>query len=486
MSSVLFFSLGCFCALALFVGAPAPAVAGDLVPAGASARLHIGTPVFAIAFAPHGKFLVSGSDNGDLRMWETHTGRPVRRYVGHHGGVKAVALTPNGQILASGGADGTVRLWDIADARELRRLNGHEGGVEAVACAPDGKLLASAGHDNMVRLWRISDGKELHQLKGHEQVVRALAFAPDGQVLASGSHDRTLRLWKLSAADEWRRFWTPGWIYSVAFTRDGKVVASGGRDQTIRLWNVPSGRRISSLGGFDGPIGGVAFVGGGRTIATGTEDRKVRLWQLDSRRLRAVLGGHRGAVLTLAVAPGGKTLASADASGMILVWELESLDFLWLDLGSMDDSVGREVAAKLAAAPAAVAFLEKRLQALLERTFHVDLLIQDLSSEQFAVRLRATHELEKLGMSAESALRQALAETLPLESHRRIEQLLGKLLASDEELRYSERLRISRAVAVLERIGNSEARRVLQRVAEGPSGARFTREARAAMARLSK
>jgi predicted NACHT family NTPase len=455
--------------------------AGALAPAGALTRIQLRMPVFAVAFAPHGRSLVSASENGDVRLWEAASGNMVRRFVGHRGHVKGVALTSDGKILATAGADSTVRLWDTADGTEIRRLDGHEGTVETVTFSPDGKLVASAGEDKTVRLWRIADGKEVGQLKGHQQLVHALAFTADGRLLASAGRDRSVRLWDVAERKE-----TPGWVYSVSFSADGKMLASGGRDQTVHLWELPSGRSIDVLGGYEGPVGGVALLPDGHTVAAGTEDKRVRLWQTRGRTLRRELEGHRGAVVALTLTSDGKKLASAGADGSILIWELEGREFLWLDLGSVDTAVARSAAANLAALPEVVPFVEKHLRPLLNLAFRIDRLIADLDSNRFAVRAAATRELEKLETSAASALREALQENLSLETRRRIEQLLGKLPLEEGEPRHSERLRISRAVGVLEHTGGAPARRLLEMLAQGPPPARLTREANAALGRPHK
>jgi hypothetical protein len=106
-------------------------------------------------------------------------------------------------------------------------------------------------------------------------------------------------------------------------------------------------------------------------------------------------------------------------------------------------------------------------------------LIADLDSDAFAVREKAAQELERLGDSAETALRQALRDKPAPDVRRRVEDLLEKLEGSGW-------IRDTRAVEVLERMGTAEARELCARLASGAPEARRTLEAKAALARLAK
>src|SRR5207249_147137 len=108
-------------------------------------------------------------------------------------------------------------------------------------------------------------------------------------------------------------------------------------------------------------------------------------------------------------------------------------------------------------------------------------LLTDLGSDKFAVRAKAEKELLHLGDLAAPALEQALAGKPPLELRRRAELILASL--KDGAMTNAALLRSLRAVEILERIGNDEARQVLARLAKGTES-RQTREARQALERL--
>jgi WD40 repeat protein len=111
--------------------------------------------VWSVAFAPDGKALAVGYQDGTVKLWDPATGRG-RATFRHAAAVKSVAFAPDGRTLAAGCEDGTVRLWDAASGKERATLR-HPDAVTAVVFAPDGKKLASAGR-HTVKLWDVPAG----------------------------------------------------------------------------------------------------------------------------------------------------------------------------------------------------------------------------------------------------------------------------------------------------------------------------------------
>jgi len=57
--------------------------------------------------------------------------------------------------LISGTADGDVRLWDIPAKRCTRRFVGHTGPIRGISVSPDGNHAVTCSDDCTVRLWKV-------------------------------------------------------------------------------------------------------------------------------------------------------------------------------------------------------------------------------------------------------------------------------------------------------------------------------------------
>jgi hypothetical protein len=156
---------------------------------------------------------------------------------------------------------------------------------------------------------------------------------------------------------------------------------------------------------------------------------------------------------------------------------------LWDDLASPDARTGQRAVAALAAdEKTALAVLTRDLRPAVGRQAEAfRRLLDDLGSEEFAIRSRASERLNALGKEAEADVRRALLGELELEVRKRLEDAYyGPNLQRPS----SEGLRQARAVQALERLGSPEARRLLRTLADGEADAFLTQEARAALARL--
>ncbi|MEZ5923127.1 MAG: serine/threonine-protein kinase [Hyphomicrobiaceae bacterium] len=155
--------------------------------------------VYALAYAPDRRIVVSGGADKLVKIWDERRRRLVRSLHGHSDDVRALALDAGTGLIASGSNDKTVAVWSLADGERLRLLTGHAGRVVGVAFSPNGRMLASASEDGTAKLWSLDTGELLATYVGHVGPVRGLAFLA-GNRLATAGDDRTIRIWNARIA----------------------------------------------------------------------------------------------------------------------------------------------------------------------------------------------------------------------------------------------------------------------------------------------
>merc|ERR1711962_577442 len=89
--------------------------------------------------------------------------------------------------LVSGSKDGDVRVWDVVLAQCLRSLTSHTASVTSVRWGGSG-LVYSASQDRTIKVWRAKDGTLCRTLQGHGHWVNVLALNTD-YVVRTGAFD---------------------------------------------------------------------------------------------------------------------------------------------------------------------------------------------------------------------------------------------------------------------------------------------------------
>ena len=214
---------------------------------------ELGKNVLCVTALPDGAHFVVGLFK-EARLYHVD-GTLVYTFTGHTDMVKAVAVTPDGEYIISGSNDRLIKVWNVATGILVSTCKGHTGGVEAVSAMPDGQRIISGGGDNAIRVWRITvmtaksmlfnTTKLCHTVKCEKTFilhpncyVTALVALPDNQHALSGSTDNTVKLFNVDDGAVLRTFRQhTSAVYRLALLADGLrfVSVSHGSDSTARV-----------------------------------------------------------------------------------------------------------------------------------------------------------------------------------------------------------------------------------------------------------
>ena len=449
-----------------------------------------GRGAIGAAFSPDGKLLVTGSAFQGMTLWDVGAGRVLSQLptTANNGGLSAV-FTPNGQqlVVANWGGPGMglcpVAVWDVAKRERIRSLDDdvNDTAFTAAAAAPDGKTLALAGacaRKNgapAVCLWDLASGDEVGRIEGlipldpTRRLVgggfAALAYSPDGRTLAVLLEERVV-------------------LVEVATGKPRGQFTLATRPAT-----VPNGQGMT--------LGALAFSPDGRTLAAGCSDGAVRRFDLRAGRELTPLPAHTGFCpcpmlparrqVHPLLRPGRSILRVAhrsrprvEAEDRFAVRRRPRRPLgraqrrrrprpLWLHGGA-----GRRARAGRAVPAEAPGARPK------EDAARIDRLIQDMQKGDYNARKKAVIELRKVGAAALPSLQR-------MQQMGGYDELAQRLVFEFTNLPVPpEQLRAERALSVLERVGDAEARKLLEELAGGAPEARLTIEAKAALGRLGE
>ena len=209
-----------------------------------------------MALSGDGRYIVSGSDDGTVAVWDLQTGARLHELTGHQrwGDFRGLERRRAAHRLG-------LRRWDGGgvgpEPVHGDELTGQRWG-DSVLTATGGNRLGS--DDGTVAVWDLQTGARLHELTGHQGWVTSVALSGDGRHIVSGSDDGTVAVWDLQTGARLHELTGhQGGVNSVALSGDGRHIVSGSDDGTVAVWDLQTGARLHELTGHHGGVNSVAL-----------------------------------------------------------------------------------------------------------------------------------------------------------------------------------------------------------------------------------
>jgi hypothetical protein len=99
-------------------------------------------------------YLVSGSKDGVILIWEILTGIIVKR-IDVKNLVTALALTVDGTRIISGSQTGHISVWDSRTGECIKTLAEHLSWVSGISLLENDNMMISSSYDGTVKFWTL-------------------------------------------------------------------------------------------------------------------------------------------------------------------------------------------------------------------------------------------------------------------------------------------------------------------------------------------
>ncbi|RKF82100.1 Target of rapamycin complex subunit LST8 [Golovinomyces cichoracearum] len=238
--------------------------------------------ITGVAFHCEGKWMVTSSDDGYVKIWETRTGTVQRSY-NHNSPVTDVVIHPNQGEIISCDRDGSVRIWDLAENSCSHQLIPEEKiPVASVTIATDGTILCAGTNSGNVYVWHLEFQQDktsivpITHFTAHSNYITRVLLSPDVKHLATCSADHTAKIWEVKSLE-------------------GGNLNHG--DSEFNKNNPRPFKLESTLTGHQRWVWDCAFSADSAYLVTACSDHYARLWELSSEQIiRQYNGHHRGLV----------------------------------------------------------------------------------------------------------------------------------------------------------------------------------------------
>ena len=317
-------------------------------------------------FRADSKAVVTASDDGTVRIWNSNSGKPLAPPLQHAARRFVCGDEPRRKTHSNGGKRRSrARLEHVADRGGIaaasayrfpgacvlqfrRQIRRHRQLGSDGPCV--GQFNRQSDH-SAIEIFRsgsvcdiqpgwtkrrcdqlyhqgafvgCDDGKRIACRGLDQDRIRYASFSPDGKKIVTASNDKSARIWDaITGKPIGDAMQHDGAVVRAIFSPNGRLIATASSDNTARIWDAATGQAASPPLHHEFFVTSVAFSPDGKTLLTSSQDKTARLWEVSTGRPIATMQ-HDDAVWRAAFSKEGSRVVTASQDGTARIWDASS------------------------------------------------------------------------------------------------------------------------------------------------------------------
>lgn len=306
-----------------------------------------GCPVH-IDLSKNGKYLLTGSNKGPLRIWDLKSKSVKYEFAKEQKYYYSVQFTPDGKKIMTSSPEDVI-VYDINSQNQLIRIKADEKQINDAKFSFNGKYIAVASSDKTIKLYNSRNGKLIRTFKGFLLAKNAesmnfdaesfyeahiknyidkktiIKLSPDNKYLLKGKMDSTALFWNMETGKT--KYHLKGHnkvVICYDIDKHQNYIATAGGDKIINIYDYKTGKLIQKLKGHRELIFDINFSNDGKRLVSGSWDGSARIWNVKTGEELTYIRMQARSPYTVRFSPNDLYLIIAALDGELEQWEPDS------------------------------------------------------------------------------------------------------------------------------------------------------------------
>lgn len=268
--------------------------------------------IFAMALSPDEKYLAVGGymstfdglnhmQVASIRLYDYENGKLLRLLQSHTNVILGLSFSHEGKYLLSGSHDKTVKLWDLGSFTPIQTINFHTSPVYDVKfIKKDNKeLIVSVGLDNKIALHSL-DGKLLGSYT-HSGELEYISTKENEIATCGGGNEILIFDSSLNLKTKIKSETKPS---GLSYSHDGRHLITGasGAPYAVNIYDTANSySRIATFNKHSNLTNAVGFMDNIKAVSAGGTDFEINIWNINDQSIKTSIIGDGKAVWEVAI-----------------------------------------------------------------------------------------------------------------------------------------------------------------------------------------
>ena len=273
------------------------------------------------AFSPDGKYIVTGSLDHTIKLWNISNGKEIRSFNYHTDKIFSVSFSPDGKYILSASSDNSAIIFNVLTGES--KMDFKQKDLTKAVFSPQGNYVLTQDNRNKTILWDANTGKKKGDYKkDYTGSIQSGWFSPDEKKLMSYNNYKQTNVIPLSTEEDSLQL-NFDKAYSFSFSKNGKYIAIGSSKLFAEIFDANSGKLLHHLKAdeaikCDGCKTKISFSDDSKYLATTSNKEDVSIWNVSSGKLMYQLKDTKDKADYLTFSPNGKYLLIKDDKKVIV------------------------------------------------------------------------------------------------------------------------------------------------------------------------